>query len=69
MKIFITDHARQRMKQRGVTLLELSHVLRFPLTIRNSHDGKKIAVGIVNNRNIHIVFFPRENYIKIITVM
>lgn len=45
------------MGQRGITDIEVFHILRFPLYIRNSRDGTKEAFAIVNNRNIRIVLY------------
>ena len=57
------------MKQRGITHLEIAHILQFPVYIKNSIDGTKEAVGIIQNRRIKVVFISITNYIKIITVM
>ncbi len=69
MNIVFSEHAKKRMKQRGITLLEVMHVLDFPLFVRNSYDETKQAVSIIHNRRIIVVFKTEENYIKIITVM
>jgi len=57
------------MKQRGITELEVEHVLRHPIYIKKSFEGKKEAVGEIKNRTIKIKFIEIENYIKIITVI
>jgi hypothetical protein len=57
------------MKQRGITELEALYILQFPLYVKNSADGTKEAVAMLNNRRIKIVFIHRVNYIKVITVM
>ena len=69
MKIVYSDHAKKRMKQRGITELEIEHVLKHPSYIKKSFEGTKEAFGEVNNRQIKIKFVKIENYIKIITVM
>ena len=69
MKIIFSFHAKKRMKQRGITELEIQHVLQFPLYVKNSIEGTKEAVSIINNRRIKVIFILRANYIKIITVM
>ena len=69
MKIVYSDHAKKRMKQRGITELEVEHVLNYPFYIKKSFEGTKEAVGKVENRIIKIKFIEMENYIKIITVM
>ena len=69
MEIIYSDHAEKRMKQRGVTELEIEHVLKYPSYIKKSFEGTKEAVGEVNNRIIKIKFIEIENYIKVITVI
>ena len=69
MKIVYSEHAKKRMKQRGITALEVEHILKYPAYIKKSFEGTKEAFGEVNNRQIKIKFIEIENYIKIITVM
>ena len=69
MEIRYSDHAEKRMRQRGITGLEVEQVLRYPKYIKKSFEGRKIAEGEVNNRRIKISFVEKENFIKIITVM
>ena len=68
LMIVYSDHAIRRMKQRGITPLEVGHVLKFPSYIRKSFGDRKQAIGIVNNREIKVVFTKKENYIRVITV-
>ena len=69
MKIIYSELASKRMKQRGITELEIEHVLNHPYYIKKSFEGTKEAVGKVENRLIKIKFIEIENYIKIITIM
>lgn len=57
------------MGQAGLTELEVEYILEFPLMIRNSYKGRKIAIGLINNRKAGIVFEGGENYLKIITII
>ena len=57
------------MKQRGITELEVEHVLNYPQYIKKSFEGRKEALGIIKNKTIKVEFIEIENYIKIITVM
>ncbi|MBI4158925.1 DUF4258 domain-containing protein [Candidatus Woesearchaeota archaeon] len=57
------------MKQRGITELEVEHILNHPHYIKKSFEGRKEAVGEVKNRVIKIEFIEIESYIKVITVM
>ncbi len=69
MEIVYSDHARKRLKQRGITTLEVEHILKFPTYIKKSFEGRKEAVGEINNRTMKVVFIEKENYLKIITVI
>ncbi len=69
MEIVYSDHARKRMKQRGITELQVEHILRYPTYVLKSFEGRKEAVGTLQSRNIKIVFIETENYIKVISVM
>ncbi|HLD43454.1 MAG TPA: DUF4258 domain-containing protein [Candidatus Nanoarchaeia archaeon] len=69
MKIVYSDHAKKRLRQRGVTELEIEHVLKYPKYIKKSFEGRKIAAGEANKRELKISFIEKESYIKIITVL
>ncbi len=69
MNIAYSDHAKKRMKQRGITELEVEQVLQYPKYIKKSFQGRKIAEGEVNNKTIKVSFAEKENLIKIITVI
>ena len=69
MKIIYSFHAAKRLRQRGITELEVEHVLKHPTYIKKSFEGRKITEGEINNRRIKISFIEKENYIKIITVI
>ena len=69
MKIVYSDHAEKRMKQRGITELEVEHILEFPSYVKKSFEGRKEAAGEIRDRTIKIKFIEIENYIKVITVI
>ena len=69
MNIQYSDHAEKRIKQRGITRLEVEHVLQYPFYIKKSFEGRKEAVGEIKNRIVKIKFVEMENYIRIITVI
>ena len=68
-RIEYSDHAIKRMKQRGMTELEIEHVLTYPTYIKKSYLGRKEAVGTVKNRTIKVAFEEIETYIRIVSVM
>ena len=68
-KIIYPRYAKNRMKQRGISELEVEHVLEFPMYVKKSVGGRKEAVGEVRkNQFIKVVYIETESYIKIITV-
>ena len=69
MKIVYSDHAKKRMRQRGITELEIEHVLKHPKYVKKSFEGRKEVFGEIRNRNLKIEFIEIENYIRIITVI
>lgn len=69
MKIIYSDHAKKRMKQRGIEEWEPEHVLKHPTYTKKSFDRRKIAVGEVKSRELKIIFTEEESYINIISVM
>jgi len=69
MKIDYSDHAKKRMKQRGITELEIEYILEHPDYIKKSFEGRKEASGRIKNRLIKVEFIEIENYIRIITVI
>ncbi len=69
MQIAYTDHAKKRMRQRGITMLEVEHALTYPTSAQKGPDGKRRILGMVNNREVIVLFTDEENYIKVITVM
>ena len=69
MEIAYSDHAKKRMKQRGIEEWEVQHILNHPAYIKKTTEGKREAVGESRNRFIKIIFIREEKYIKIITVV
>ncbi len=69
MLIVYSDHATKRMKQRGITELEIGHILSYSEYIKKSRDGTKEAFGKVNNKYIRIFFVEEENLIRIVTLI
>ena len=50
MNLIYSYHAKKRMKQRGITELEIEHVLNCPSYIKKSFENTKEAVGEIKNR-------------------
>ena len=69
MEIFYSDHAKKRMKQRGVEDWEIEHVLKHPVYTKKSFEERKIAIGEIKNRKLGIIYSEEESYINVISVM
>ena len=69
MDIIYSDHAKKRLRQRGITELEVAHILNYPNYVKKSFENRKMAVGEINNRKVMVVFVEKENFIKVITVL
>jgi hypothetical protein len=60
----LSQHARQRLSQRGITVAEIEQVHRAPHTTYHDPDGKPCRVGDVNGKTIRIVLAPDdENFV------
>ncbi len=69
MKIIYSNHAKKRVKQRGIEEWEIEHLLKHPSHTKKTVEGKIEVVGEVKNRLVKVIFIKGENYIKIITVI
>lgn len=70
MRIFYSEHAKIRIKQRGISRLEVQHVLEYPHIIKKSYDKRLEAIGKIKNRDIKIIYrLKKPNVIKVITVL
>lgn len=69
MEIIYSSHARDKLRERGITELDAEHILKFPDQVRRSYYGRMVAMGHINFREIKVVFVKKEKYIKIVTVI
>lgn len=70
MRLSYSDHAKKRMRQRGITLLEVQYILRYPQYTKRSSDGRTEVVGRVRNRTTKVVLIVKKpKFIKVITVV
>lgn len=69
MNIVYSDHAKKRIKQRGISELDVEHALKHPNYVKKSFDGRFESYGEINNRKLKIIFTKKENYINVITVI
>ncbi len=66
MKVLFTDHAKKRMRETGIEDWEIEHLLKHPSYIKKSFDERRIAVGVIRDRKLKIIYTEEENYIKVV---
>lgn len=69
MKIIYSDHAKKRMKERGIEDWEIEHIIKHPSYIKKSFEERRIAVGEIKNRKLKIIYSEEESYIKVVSIM
>ncbi len=70
MQIIYTRHARQRMKQRKVTEMQVEETLSEPDEIQLGDNGGDIAIRNYGEREVRVVYDePEESTFIIFTVM
>ena len=68
MNIILTNHAKQRMIERGIKLEEVQEILNFPnytVTKNNLVEAHKL----INGKEIKVIYSKEGKFIKIITVI
>lgn len=71
-KIAITEHARQRLSERGITVNDIMHCIAEGDIIKNYEDDKPFPSCLIlgkamNDRSIHIVVSHDNEFIYLIT--
>ncbi|MEN7982383.1 MAG: DUF4258 domain-containing protein [Nanoarchaeota archaeon] len=64
MKIIFTNHAKQRMVERGIRLNEIKETINFPdytITKENKTEAYR--------NNLKIVYISKDKFIRIVTVI
>ena len=67
--IIYSNHAKKRIKERGIEEWEIEQILKHPLYTKKSFENRKVVVGETKNKKLKIIFIEEENYIKVISVM
>jgi len=69
MKVVFSDHAKKRIRERGIEDWEIEYLLKHPSYIKKSFEERRIAVGEIKDRKLKIIYTEEESYIKVISVM
>jgi hypothetical protein len=68
MKIDLSYHAKKRLIERGINLEDVEETVEIPdYTV--SRGNKKEAYKKINNRTLKVVYFQKDKYIKVITLI
>ncbi|MBS3071594.1 DUF4258 domain-containing protein [Candidatus Pacearchaeota archaeon] len=68
MTIILTDHAKKRMVERGITFKQVQDTIEMPnYTVQK---GKKTeAIKKYSEKRVKVVYAAKDKYIKVISVM
>ena len=67
-KIIFSEHARERLKERHITELEVRQALDDPhITAPTRRKRRKRAMKTLNDRTLDIIYEERPNYYHIVT--
>lgn len=70
MRLSYSTHAKKRMKQRGITSLEVQHILRYPQYTKKSFGERIEVTSTIRNRTTKVVLIVKKpKFIKVITVV
>jgi hypothetical protein len=67
VEIRLTQHARQRMIERGVKLKEVLEALRNPC--EHAYDKSKDVALLLGCNKVALAYVQRATYIEVVTVM
>ena len=68
MNLIFTNHAKQRMIERGIKINEIQEAIDFPDYTINK-DGKIESYKNINSKHLKIIYSKEGKFIKIITVI
>jgi len=66
MQIVYTEHAKERLKKRKITLEEVEFALKNPDKTRKE-EGKYIVEKDIGRAKIEVVY-EKDKYIKVVTI-
>lgn len=67
MTIVFTDHALERMEQRGITEDEIRRVISRPLNATRGPKGEIRAEGLGHGRVLKVVYHDKKGFRIIVT--
>jgi len=68
MRIDLSYHAKKRMAERGINFEDVEETVEMPdYTV--SKRNKKEAYKKINDKTLKVVYFQKDKYIKVITII
>jgi len=68
MKINLSYHAKKRLSERSIKFKEVQETIEMPdYTV--SKGNKKEAYKKINNKTLKVVYFQKDKYINVITLI
>ena len=68
MTVILTDHAKKRMAQRGISFKQIQETIEMPdYTVQKGR--KTEAIKKYGEKRVKIVYAGKDKYIKVISVM
>ncbi len=68
MKLIFTHHAKQRIKERKITLQQIQETINFP-DYKISKEDKIESYKRIDNKLLKIIYAQKGKFIKIITLI
>ena len=68
-RIYLTRHARRRMKWRGVTLAEVEKTMYQPDSVENLPSGMANAFRAIGARLVRVTYVEEEGRLVVISVV
>jgi hypothetical protein len=68
MKIVLSEHAKERIKERNISLSEVREVIENPeIKAPTRHRRRKRAMRKIGHRTLDIIYEEKSDYIFVIT--
>lgn len=64
----LTDHAKKRMAERGISIDNIELTFRHPDIIQSSFGKRKIFIKFIRNKRLEVVTVHKGNQIMVVTL-
>jgi len=68
MRIVLSEHAKERIKERNISLSEIHEVIENPeIKAPTRHRRRKRAMRTIDHRTLDIIYEEKSDYVFVIT--